>query len=272
MNRKELGRLPLTRKEEFKVLLFGEPLLLFVCGFLAFLFLAPLLADFIVGMLFYRRALAIDGFGNSPLNIFLIFGGIALPCIFIFELGQVGLMSVIKKLTIESSSKVSQFFKGIAANFKSFWLYGIIVSLLSSLLIINVGVFTYADFNQTLSLVLLVINIVLLLILLIYRPYIMFEIVTFNNSILRTLHNARFLFIKKPGYAFLNLLTYSLPIIALILFPINFLFIPISILCVGYLSFTNLISYLTNIAVFENNVDQSEIPDIYHAGLEDSNS
>ena len=220
MAKNNKDRLPLTRKEQIWYLIKNETWILFLVNFLVFLFLVPAILVFFFGVsTFHVYTLASDKTNLDFFNIFLMYGLLLIPALFIFCIGFAGLTHVIKQLVFESTSKFVSFFIGIKNNFKSFSLMYLLLSISCGLLVINFGYNLYIEGNQVLKAIFIGANVLLVLTLIIAIPFYHFEACTFNNYFLAYLRNSVYLFYKAFPLSLINLLLTILPIVLIFFIP-----------------------------------------------------
>lgn len=268
----DVGRLPLTRKQQVWYLLKNEVGILFLINFTTFLFVIPLILVFVFFVsTFHHFNLDTSKQAGDFFNLFLMYGLLAIPSTTFISIGYTGLYSVIKQLVFESTSHYSMYFKGIKRNIKPFLGYFLILGILLGLFIINLGYHLYIDGNIVVKSILLGANILLLLTVLIAQPIVLFEGVTFSNYLLNHLRNGVYLFYKGFPLSLLSLLLTLLPIVLICFIPISVFFIPLGMLVTFYISLAALINFIVSIYIYEKVVDKDSIKEIYHKGLEDIN-
>lgn len=270
--KKDIGHLARTRKEQYGYILRNNISTLFVTNVITFLFTLPIIMVFIFFSINYHQLnLRGEATASQFFSIFLFSGLLAIPSIFILNLGIVGQYSVNKELVFNSTSKLSSFFKGIKSNFKDTFLLILIYSLIYSLLFINVGYFLYIEMNAVFKLIILIIHIFICFLFIIGKGYINFEMVVFKNRTSFYIRNGIYLFYKNLPMSLVELILIIIPFIAIAFVPINFVFIPAGLLATCFLSFSAHSNFMISIIAFEKLFTPEQIPEIYHKGLEHIN-
>lgn len=266
------GRLPLSRKEQIWYLLTNEVGLLFLTNVTTFLFVIPLILVFFFGVTtFHSYNLNASSTNTDFFNIFLMYGLLSIPATFVLCIGKLGLNGVIKQLVFESTSKYSRYFISIKDNFKSYYPYYLLLSLLVGLLVINFGYHLYIEGDTAFKTILLGINILLVLTTLIASPFYHFEAITFNNYFLLYLRNSIYMFYKAFPLSLINLLLTIAPIVLIFFIPISVFYIPLGMLATFYISLSCLIHFIICLYSYEKIIPSNQIAEIYHKGLEDIN-
>lgn len=269
---KDEGHLARSRKEQFGYVIRNNTSMLFLSNFLCFLFCIPLIVDIIFSLIVYRNMLADPNITNNRLfSIFLICGLAAIPSIIIMGFGLSGLYSILKQIVFESTTHISEFFKGIKSNFKSYFFLHLIFGIVVGILIINIGVYFYISMNEILKLIIMIVNILLLFTLFLAKGFNNFEAVTFNNPALVYIRNGIYLFYKRLPYSLIILLLMAVPVIAILFVPVQYVAIPLGIIATFYISFSSLATFLISVSSFEVLFEPEQIKEIYHKGLEDIN-
>lgn len=272
MAKNNKDRLPLTRKEQIWYLIKNETWILFLINFFVFLFLIPVILIFFFGVsTFHSYTLSANKTNLDFFNVFLMYGLLLIPALFILCIGFAGLMYVIKQLAFESTTKFVSFFIGIKKNFSSFFPMYLLLSIACGMLVINFGYNLYIEGNQVLKAILIGANVLLVLTLLIAIPFYHFEACVFNNYFLAYLRNSVYLFYKAFPLSLINLLLTILPIVLIFFIPISVFYIPLGMLATFYISLSGLIQFIICLYTYEKIVPKDQIKEIYHKGLEDVN-
>lgn len=270
--KKDEGHLAKTRKEQYGYILRNNISTLFSVNIITFLFMIPLVLTYFYFAIGYHNLHKINTTeANKYFTLFVLTGGFTFLSTFLFNIGLIGLNSVIKQLVFESSSKMSTFFKGIKSNFFDSLGFNFIYSLVFGLLFINLGFYLYIEYNPVFKLIILIINCLIAFTLLIGKGYLNFEIVTFKNRTSIYIRNSIYLFYKNLPYSLIELVLILFPFLAFAFIPFSFAFIPLGVLATAYLSFYSLTTFMLSISVYERIFNKDEIKEIYHKGLEDIN-
>ena len=270
--KKDEGHLAKTRKEQYGYILRNNISTLFSANIITFLFMIPLVLTYFYFAIGYHNLHKVNTTeANKYFTLFVLTGGFILLSTFLFNIGLIGLNSVIKQLVFESSSKISTFFKGIKSNFFDSLGFNFFYSLVFGLLFINLGFYLYVEYNPIFKLIILIVNCLIAFTLLLGKGYLNFEIVTFKNKTLIYIRNSIYLFYKNLPYSLIELVLILFPFLAFAFIPFSFAFIPLGFLATAYLGFYSLTTFMLSISVYERLFNKDEIKDIYHKGLEDIN-
>ena len=270
--KKDEGHLAKTRKEQYGYILRNNISTLFSVNIITFLFMIPLVLTYFYFAIGYHNLHKVDTTEtNKYFTLFVLTGGFTFLSTFFFNIGLIGLNSVIKQLVFESSSKISTFFKGIKSNFLDSLGFNFIYSLVFGLLFINLGFYLYIEYNPIFKLIILIINCLIAFTLILGKGYLNFEIVTFKNKTSIYIRNSIYLFYKNLPYSLIELFLILFPFLAFAFIPFSFAFIPLGVLSTAYLSFYSLTTFMLSISVYERIFNKDEIKEIYHKGLEDIN-
>ena len=265
----ELSSLPTTRKEAFKDVYRHNFKTIFSSGIALTLFALPLII-FLVVMSIARLGINLDKYTeevyDSVLLVWdLILNGGAVLLLFIFAIGLMGVMRIIKLLIYQEGINFRHdFFLGIKENFKHFsliYLFGAIIYLLTYCVYIFLLNFI---FGITL----------ILLFIVIFVPVIFWAFITINvyqTTLINYLKNAFFFYVKT--------ILWSLLFTILLIWPFFLVFLPISgyslfikypvliLLILFYYPLLIIISNLYAYSKFDFFINKDNYPEIYQKGL-----
>ena len=263
--------LPFTRKKQFWFLIKDNPSLLFFANFTAAMFFIPL--AFVATWLLISISTIVNSGSASALDCFysVFYPSLCfIPATMVAGIGMAGLYGIINDLVLRDVSRYSTFWASIKKNWLQFLIYHFFLGLFLSLSISNVGIYLFVDLDPIFKLVLMVISIVLFTLFMFIKPFVLFQITLFSNSLVQIIKNSIAFSTKRFGH---NLLCFVLGIIMYVLvmfLPGDLLRVaPVVIIATIWLMFTALLNYIVCIDTLETTLPREQTAEFYRKGLEE---
>jgi hypothetical protein len=262
------GDLPADRTRQFFFMIRHHFLLLFDYSLTYFLFQIPFYMILIGFYIPYANLFNAETHTASALFSLLFEAGLtAIPALAIFGLGAAGIYGAIGKLLCENDASYKDFFFSIKNNWKNFLWAFLINGLLFFLALLNYAAFLYVDANVDLKLIGLCASLLLLALFLLARPYLLFQIVFFQNGFGQRLKNS---LIFSLGKVFSSLAlffaSYGL-FIAMMFSPITAVSIELVFQIIIGSSLSALLNLEMVFANFETRLGPEQMGSLYRKGL-----
>ncbi len=180
-----------------------------------------------------------------------------------------GVYGVIHDLVTKDVSRYSNFWSSIKSNWKQFLVFYLLIGILFSLVVINFAAYLYLDISPFLILLSLTISIVLLVLLMFIKPFVLFQICLFNNSLIQIIRNSIGFIGKRFHFNLLMFLINIFDYLLVIFLPGNFRVFALVILASFWLMFSSLTNYIICIDTLEKKLPSEQTKDFYHKGLEE---
>jgi len=260
--------LPTDRTRQFFFMIRHHFLLLFDYSLTFFLFQIPFYLVLIGFYIPYVNLLNAETHTASALFSLLFEAGLtAIPALGVFGIGGAGIYGAIGKLLCENDASYKDFFLSIKKNWRGFLLAFLLNALLFFLALLNYAAFLYVDANVNLKLIGLCASLLLLGLFLLARPYLLFQIVFFENGFGQRLKNSLILSLGKL-FSSLSLFFASYGLfIAMMFSPMT----AISIELVFQIIIGSSLSVLLNLemvfANFETRLGREQMANLYRKGL-----
>ena len=269
-NKKAPDSLPLSRKSQLWFLIKDNPSLLMFVSLTAFAFLVPL--GFVFTWLLLTFSAIVRDTSIQGLSAFYDIFYPSLTLILatmIAGIGFSGVYGVIHELVTKDYSKYKHFFTTLKSNLKQFVIYYGILGLFLFLVVINFAGYIYLDIIPFLKLISLFVSITLLTLFIFIKPFTLFQICMFNNSLGQIVRNSIGFIGKRFHFNLLTILLSNLFYALVLVLPSDLRVFALVVMGLFWIMFSCLCNYIICIDTLEKKLPKDQVNEFFHKGLEE---